>query len=470
MITRSQVNEPIAASNGRLTAISDGLIVATYDKNSLAVGSIDTDTEINSNELLRAILSKVADETELTQKPQVASSLVSSSFAPLLDKTKCGCSHLHRLTLNISNACNLWCSYCYADHGTYHSPASLMAVEQAVQAVARCLDMYASIRTVQFFGGEPLLNPQAIEAVCDFLTNKLGSSCPRFVATTNGTILNEHIENLLQKYNIGLTISLDGPALIHDRLRPTRSNASSHSAIMHNVERLRDLGIELDFECTYTLAHYQAGISVCDLLDYFDQEVREREPHISWSYLPEEDLVQNPEQKEIGIFRKDIEIQARQHLPVSLVQVLFRSAARKSMENIAARRGAALTFVLGILKRLAIRQKASAYCPAFTSQLSIASDGSVYPCFMFIGDSRMKMGNIFSAEFPDGKVAATWQRYINEFGSSATGTNAWYSDLVSGCIAGDYISTGGLNRRLYEPVQEAMIQEVILGLARSLRE
>jgi hypothetical protein len=50
-------------------------------------------------------------------------------------------------------------------------------------------------------------------------------------------------------------------------------------------------------------------------------------------------------------------------------------------------------------------------------------------------------------------------------GGHTTGTEAWYAALVSGCVAGDYISTGGFSERLYEPVQEAMIEEVILGLA-----
>ena len=54
---------------------------------------------------------------------------VSRAFQPILSGSP---SRLGRLTINIANACNLWCSYCYADHGQYHAPSSLMPPEMAV--------------------------------------------------------------------------------------------------------------------------------------------------------------------------------------------------------------------------------------------------------------------------------------------------------------------------------------------------
>jgi len=76
------------------------------------------------------------------------------------------------------------------------------------------------------------------------------------------------------------------------------------------------------------------------------------------------------------------------------------------------------------------------------------------------------MGDIFEPSFPEKDVADIWTKYQSAFSDSATGSTGWYSALVSGCVAGDYIATGSLGERLYEQVQEAMIEEVILGLAK----
>ncbi len=455
--------QPFVVTYGALTAISDGEMTAVYNGESLAVSVLETASRITCDNDLRSALMALENGGTDRAAQCIKLPILTQTFAALLDQRVH--TGLSRLTLNIANACNLWCSYCYADHGTYHAPASLMSPEHAVAAVARSLEFYSSIRSVQFFGGEPLLNPDAIDAVCCFLKRELGPRCPAFVATTNGTVLDEEVQSLLQTHNIGLTISLDGPATIHDRLRPARGGATSHQTIIQNLERLRSLDIDIELECTYTLAHHEARISVCDLLDYFWEELGASKPHIAWSYLPRPAAVSDRERK-LAVFRTDTEAQARQHLPSELLCSLFREGARKSMENVASGKGASLTFVLGILDRLATRLPATGYCPAFTSQLSIATDGGVYPCFMFIGDPRMRMGDIFEPSFPGKDVADIWTKYQSAFSDSATGSTGWYSALVSGCVAGDYIATGSLGERLYEQVQEAMIEEVILGLAK----
>ena len=454
---------PLTATLGPLTGITDGHHLAVYDARTLTVNAVLPDVLPATEGGLIALLGALQEEDSAPRPLPIQLPVVTPTFQPLLGTAR---GALSRLTINIANACNLWCSYCYADHGQYHAPNSLMKPDRAIAAVSRCLELYPRVRTVQFFGGEPLLNPDAMAAVADFLNARLGRNAPDYVATTNGTVLSDRTAELLQRHHIGLTVSLDGPALAHDRLRPARRGAPSHATIMRNVERLRSLDIEVDFECTYTTTHYSLGITVADLLDYFWRELGEAGPHISWSYLPRPTPDAASGAREDGMFREDYESQARHYLPVDLAVDLFRVGARKSMANLAQGEGAILSFVSGILDHLTTRRPGSTYCPAFTSQLSIAASGDVYPCFMFIGDSRMRMGNIYEPSFPGPEAEAVWARHRDEFGSNATGTSAWYAGLNSGCIAGEYIASGTLGERLYEPVYEAMIQEVILGVVR----
>jgi uncharacterized protein len=385
---------------------------------------------------------------------------VSRAFLPIMGG---GTSKLGRLTINIANACNLWCSYCYADHGQYHAPSSLMDADRAVEIMARCLEFYPVIRSVQFFGGEPLLNVEAIAAVAEYLTKRYGAKCPELVATTNGTILNDRISDVLVKYNIGLTVSLDGPSGIHDQLRPGKSLRSSHAAAMTNIDTLQRLGLGLDIECTYTSAHVSNEISVVDLMNYFHDELDIGIPHIAWAYLPQPKNVGGAE-RDNNVFRTELDMQMRAHLSADVLEREFREAAAVSIRNIVKGSGPALSFVVGIANQLATLAPTRNYCPAFNTQLSISAQGEAFPCFMFYGDPRMNMGNIFSTDFPGKRVQEVWNRYATEFGALPTGDDDWCSALVSGCVAGDYIAASNFGERPYRAVNRAMIEEVLLGL------
>jgi uncharacterized protein len=430
-----------------------------YNRNSQSLIAIDRAVDIDG--VADLIPQLDVQEPDRKTASAVGSRPVSRAFLPIMGGQP---SKLGRLTINIANACNLWCSYCYADHGQYHAPSSLMAPEMAVDIVSRCLKLYPTIRSVQFFGGEPLLNIDAVEAVSEYLTTRYGAKRPQLVATTNGTILNERISDVLTKYNIGLTVSLDGPQEIHDHLRPARSLRSSHAAAMTNIDTLRRLEIELDIECTYTSAHVRNEISVVNLMNYFHNELDIQVPHIAWAYLPRPKSKIDSSELSNNVFRAKIQTQMRDYLPSEVLEKEFREAAAVSIRNIVNASGPALSFAVGITNQLATRAPTRNYCPAFNSQLSISAQGDVFPCFMFFGDPRMNMGNIFSADFPGNRVQEVWKRYATEFGSLPTGDDDWCSALVSGCVAGDYIATSNFGERPYRSVFKAMIEEVLLGL------
>jgi sulfatase maturation enzyme AslB (radical SAM superfamily) len=428
-----------------------------YNRNSQLLMSIDAAAGIDE---LTDFIPKLCDGSSRKQSGTRGRAL-SRAFLPIMGGEP---SRLGRLTINIANACNLWCSYCYADHGQYHAASSLMAPATAVHIVERCLKFYPTIRSLQFFGGEPLLNVAAIEAVGEYLTTRYGKNGPTLVATTNGTVLSERTVDVLAKYGIALTVSLDGPAEIHDHLRPAKSLRSSHAAAMANIDILRSRGIELDIECTYTSGHLRNEISVVDLMNYFYDELGIDVPHIAWAYLPRPTEGIRGSELQNNVFRTELNTQMREHLPAETLEWEFREAAALSIRNIVNASGPALSFVMGIAKQLATRTPTCNYCPAFNTQLSISAQGEAFPCFMFYGDPRMNMGNIFSADFPGIRVQEVWNRYATEFGALPTGEDEWFSGLVSGCVAGDYIATSSFSDRPYRRVNRAMIEEVLLGL------
>lgn len=133
--------------------------------------------------------------------------------------------------IHVSNTCNLKCSYCYASYGNYGTEECLMDISVAsdiVEFIKRLKD----IKYVTFFGGEPFLAVDIIEYICRELEEKH----VEFLLQTNGTILNEKILEILQKYKIKITISLDGMKEINDYNRKFKSNRGTYDEIVKNIE------------------------------------------------------------------------------------------------------------------------------------------------------------------------------------------------------------------------------------------
>ncbi|MPN48827.1 hypothetical protein SDC9_196439 [bioreactor metagenome] len=91
------------------------------------------------------------------------------------------------IRINISNACNLACKYCYANGGNYTKPNSLMSKKVAKDIVTFIKNNLNHIETIFFFGGEPLLNIDIIEYICSEFKDK------KFKLITNGTLINDKI-------------------------------------------------------------------------------------------------------------------------------------------------------------------------------------------------------------------------------------------------------------------------------------
>jgi len=140
--------------------------------------------------------------------------------------------HIHALSLNLAQACNLSCSYCYADEGRFHGAARQMPEAVALAAIDRLLESAGGGRvTVGFIGGEPFLNRSTLHACVAHArarAARLGAAVG-FSVTTNGTLLTEADVDLLRDNAFVVTVSLDGDAATHDRHRPDRHGVGSHA-------------------------------------------------------------------------------------------------------------------------------------------------------------------------------------------------------------------------------------------------
>lgn len=184
---------------------------------------------------------------------------------------------LNRLELMIANDCNLACKYCYANAGTYGKKAQRMLPEQAAGYLHQLIDgHYEDVKTVMFFGGEPTLCPDTIEAVCEYfacaVSKGLLETVPVYTMVSNATLIDEKMASVIHKYNINVTVSVDGPPEINDLLRVDKEGRGTFERIEKGIREIEKTGSKIRLlEATYTTKGKEAGYSRKEIKEYLQQ-------------------------------------------------------------------------------------------------------------------------------------------------------------------------------------------------------
>lgn len=185
---------------------------------------------------------------------------------------------LRRLEIIIANDCNLRCRYCYAHGGTYGMKIQRLTPENAYMYLNELLlGKYRYVNIVTFFGGEPTLCPSTIEAICEYFSENVSKGLiekmPIFLMVTNGTLLDDKMVEIIHKFNMGITISIDGPSDINDLLRVDTIGNGTYSKISQGIELLKQVGTPpVLLEATYTTKHKEMGYSKEDIQEFLIEQ------------------------------------------------------------------------------------------------------------------------------------------------------------------------------------------------------
>ena len=178
---------------------------------------------------------------------------------------------LRALSLAVAERCNLGCTYCYADGGSFGGPARDMPWEVAEASVRR---LFAQAEpgervTLAFLGGEPLINRALIRRATELAAQISGErGIPiSFSITTNGTLLTPDDAEFFERYGFAVTVSLDGIGAVHDRQRPTKGGRGSYDRVIANVRPLlaRQRRMQVSARVTVT----PANLGLRATLDHF---------------------------------------------------------------------------------------------------------------------------------------------------------------------------------------------------------
>lgn len=162
---------------------------------------------------------------------------------------KISLANLLHITFEVTDACNLKCDYCA--YGKYYSnyikrENKNIELKTAIHLLEYQLELWNSPMNysfnqpinIGFYGGEPLLNMDFIKEIVDFAyKNKPINNYFQFSMTTNGVLLNKHIEFLV-KNDFRLLVSLDGD-IENNYYRKAKNGKDSFEKITEGLNILR---------------------------------------------------------------------------------------------------------------------------------------------------------------------------------------------------------------------------------------
>ncbi len=159
---------------------------------------------------------------------------------------------LHLMYLLPTLRCNLACSYCFIEKDQQSKDMDPATARQAVRYFFRHSENVASRRIV-FYGGEPLLNSDAVFAAADEavrLDDDEGQV--RLSIITNGFLMTPDLAGRIARRKINVSVSIDGPESVHDYYRKTISGKGTFEAARNAIAILRDEGVNPSISCTVT--------------------------------------------------------------------------------------------------------------------------------------------------------------------------------------------------------------------------
>ena len=159
------------------------------------------------------------------------------------------------MVLHMTDVCNLRCRYCFIE-GNIKSDYKRQNMTPEV--IEKAIDKFMQITlpkkfkkkpAIVFYGGEPLMNWPVMLHGLKYLAEKYPQASVDKVLITNATLLTDEIAKELKKYDVGVSVSIDGPQNCHDANRVYCNGKGSFKDAVRGFSILRKAGIEPSASC-----------------------------------------------------------------------------------------------------------------------------------------------------------------------------------------------------------------------------
>jgi uncharacterized protein len=328
-----------------------------------------------------AILKNTADPSDGAGRRDLLRNLGLSPAAKRrhIDATPIEPPKVTAFSINVAQACNMGCHYCYADEGKFGTRARLMPAEVAMASVDRLFaESDPSARLVLgFMGGEPLLARKLVHDTARYAWEKAARWRREigFSLTTNATLLREADAELFSDLPFAVTFSIDGTPEVQRASRPMHNGGDSYQAVLDALAVIERVGRPRQLSARSTVT-VRSG----RLLPLLDHLIGLGFDDVGFSAL----LVSPTP----GLAFDETDF--KRHLDHMI------ECGEKAIAEIRAGRAYPFGNLETALQEIHRGAHRPLPCGAGAGYLSVNAEGALYACHRLIDDAAFAMGDVFN--------------------------------------------------------------------------
>lgn len=295
-----------------------------------------------------------ADVQLLLEHAQAHSILLTGDEAKTTSKKECRANGLRIVHLKLTDACNLRCTYCYAESGS--SSQSIFLSDASLGVIAKEVKSLSPQVTYVLSGGEPLLNSNCIP-----FAQKMKAEGNDVHLLTNGILVDDSNAKVIADTFDLVKISLDGAS--EETHAKTRGD-NNYNAVTRAINLLINKRANILVAMTVTQENFQ-DISI--MVETYGSRL---------TFQPFFNAGRGLEQQ------NKLALTGSEYYAVlaSVPGVNPMGAIDRALTNVRGR---------GVFR-----------CAIGESEISIAQNGDVFPC-QLLDDNEFKAGNVFTSSLSD---------------------------------------------------------------------
>ena len=398
--------------------VESGTILTPDPASYKVISAIEKGEDINALGIDKDTLSDIlAEIKELKENGML--------FSEAVIQEKRSDYNLKALCLNMAHDCNLRCTYCFGDKGAFGGERKKMSAEVAKKALLMLVKKSGTRKNleVDFFGGEPLINFEAVKEAVIYgrRIEKEYNKNFRFTITTNAYNFPEEYMDFINKEMKNVVISIDGRKQTHDSLRKTVSGGGSYDKVIENAKKFVKKRGEDEYYIrgTYTANNLDFSADVMDLASKGFQQIS-IEPVVTKGELA---ITKEMLPQIMGEYEK-------------LYDIIKECKDTENWFNF-------FHFMIDLDAGPCLNKRIRG-CGAAREYVAVSPDGDIYPCHQFVGKSEFLMGNVFDGIIDENISKKFSCVNVLEKEDCANCFAKYYCS--GGCAANSYNMMGDLNK------------------------
>jgi len=344
------------------------------------------------------------------------------------------------LILEITQQCNLRCSYCVFDEDYQsertHSSQS-MSIDTAYDAINNFGTRITDEAYIIFYGGEPLLQFEFIKDIVQYSKKNIGNFV-KFSFTTNAIYLTKEKIDFFKQNDFLITVSLDGDEITHNKYRKDKNGHNTFETIIKNLSYIYSNYRE----------YYNKNIKITSVISDTENLDKINQYFSSNNLIKNQNIRFSNQIQKASIISKYMSKKFTKEYILNLIQ---KYTLKKSpIEN---------NYYGDLLKRIKYRtlgkeaKKNKVKCIPFSNRTYIRTDGKVQFCERIenMGITQLSTNNMINTA---SSFLKEYQVFIEEKCNKCFAYN--YCEM---CFA-SFIENGNLNRKIADYKCEKFKEEI----------